>query len=177
MKTCGLRFNLFLCATLLLALAVTPGCSLKERKRKSQPSTLRVHLEVQPDGRSNNGPVPIYRAQPVMVNVDLTPMLTEANVAGARVIDVVGGFALRIQFDQRGSWILEQRTVESRGRRFAIFCQFGAELKESRWLAAPIIGRRITDGVLVFTPDATRAEADDLVLGLNNIARVAKTKL
>jgi len=72
--------------------------------------------------------------------------------------------------------LLEQRSVDSRGQRFAIFCQFGPDLKESRWLAAPIVARRITDGVLVFTPDATRAEAEEIVLGLNNIARVVKKK-
>jgi hypothetical protein len=174
MKTCGLRFNLFLCATLWLTLAT--GCNLEKQKRKHQASTLRVHLEVPSDGTARNGPVPIFREKPVMVNVDLTPLLSEANVVQAAVVDTVGGFALRIQFDQRGTWILEQRTVESRGRRFAIYCQFGAELRESRWLAAPIIARRITDGVLVFTPDASREEADAIVLGLNNLARVVAKK-
>jgi len=49
-------------------------------------------------------------------------------------------------------------------------------LKNERWLAAPVISRRIPDGVLVFTPDASRAEADDIVLGLNNIAREVEKK-
>ena len=34
----------------------------------------------------------------------------------------------------------------------------------------PRIATRITDGVLAFTPDATRAEAERIVRGLNNAA-------
>ena len=34
----------------------------------------------------------------------------------------------------------------------AIFSEFGERLKHSRWLAAPIIRRRISDGILTFTP-------------------------
>lgn len=167
-----LGFNLYLC----VGLAVCVGCQTAERKRKHQASTLRIHIEVHPDGTTTGQPVPIYREQPVMINVDRAPVLTEANVAGAQVVDTVGGFAISLQFDRHGTWILEQRTVDSRGQRFAIFAMFGPELKESRWLAAPIVARRITDGVLVFTPDATRAEAEEVVLGLNNVARVVKKK-
>jgi SecDF, P1 head subdomain len=108
--------------------------------------------------------------------VDKEPILTELNMAQAKVVDVVGGFAIRLEFDRQGSWILEQSSVDNLGRRFAIYCEFGPKLTEKRWLAAPIVSHRITDGVLVFTPDATREEADELVLGLNNIARGVKKK-
>ena len=62
------------------------------------------------------------------------------------------------------------------GKRFAIFCKFGEHLKNERWLAAPVISRRIADGVLIFTPDATREEADEIVLGLNNVGREVEKK-
>ena len=42
---------------------------------------------------------------------------------------------------------------------------------DSRWLAAPVISRRIGNGVLVFTADCERDEADQLVLGLNNVSK------
>jgi hypothetical protein len=170
------RFNLYLYVALALAVALAGGCQTAERKRTHQASTLSIHLEVHPDGTNLSEPVPIYRQQPVMVNVDKAPVLTEVNLADASVVDTVGGFAIRLQFNRQGTWILEERSVDSRGQRFAIYCRFGQELKERRWLAAPIISRRITDGVLLFTPDATRAEADELVLGLNNVARVVKKK-
>jgi murein DD-endopeptidase MepM/ murein hydrolase activator NlpD len=47
----------------------------------------------------------------------------------------------------------------------------GRKTRDGRWLAAPIITRRISNGVLVFTPDCSREEADQLVLGLNNVAK------
>jgi hypothetical protein len=37
-----------------------------------------------------------------------------------------------------------------------------------------MIARRLTDGVLVFTPNATREEADEIALGLNNVAKKVK---
>jgi hypothetical protein len=48
-------------------------------------------------------------------------------------------------------------------------------LKDCRWLAAPVISHRIGDGVLVFTPDATREEAEEIALGLNNVAKKTHT--
>jgi hypothetical protein len=166
------RFNLYLCVALVLAFGL--GCQTEERKRRHQPTTISIHIEVHPDGTNLSQPVPIYREHPFMINVDKQGVLSEANIAGASVVDVVGGFAIKLEFDRQGAEILEQRSVESRSQRFAVFCQWGPGLKESRWLAAPIIARRITDGVLVFTPDATREEAEQIVLGLNNIAREVK---
>ena len=45
------------------------------------------------------------------------------------------------------------------------------KLNEGRWLAAPYIHNRTGDGVLLFTPDATRQEADNIAFGLNNVAK------
>jgi hypothetical protein len=168
------RFNFYL--GLLLAGALLGGCLGPESRKKRQPSTISVHLEVAPDGTNLNEPVPIYRAEPVMINVERTPFLTELNLSEAKVVDVMGGFAIRIQFDRQGTWLLEQRSVAYHGKRFAIFCKFGAHLKNERWLAAPVISRRIADGVLIFTPDATREEADEIVLGLNNVGREVEKK-
>jgi len=168
------RFNFYL--ALLLTGLLPAGCLSPESLKKRQPGAIAIHLEVAPDGTNLNEPVPIYRAQPVMVNVERTPFLTEINVSEAKVVDAIGGFAIRVQFDRQGTWLLEQRSVAYHGRRFAIFCKFGEHLKNERWLAAPVISRRIPDGVLVFTPDASRAEADDIVLGLNNIAREVEKK-
>ena len=87
------------------------------------------------------------------------------------MIDVVGGFALRIRFDHPGTALLEEYTAANHGRKIAVFSQFGEKIKDYRWLAAPIIARRITDGVFTFTPDATREEAEEIALGLNNVAK------
>ncbi|HVM50384.1 MAG TPA: hypothetical protein VMU04_20320 [Candidatus Acidoferrum sp.] len=176
MKMRARRFNVYLAVALLLMLG-SDGCQTAAHHRKYQPSILSVHVETPPDTTNMNERVPIYREHPFMVNVQKEPILTELNVLEARVLEVVGGFAIKLQFDQQGTWLLEQYSVESQGRRFAIYCEFGEKLKEKRWIAAPIIARRISDGVLVFTPDATREEADQLVLGLNNIGREVKKDL
>ncbi len=162
-RECG--FNFYLLAMLLAAVAL-PGC--KSFGGKKEASTLRLHLEVTSDGTDKNSPVPIYRESPVQVNVEKESFLNEGSVSKASVVDVMGGFSIFIQFDRRGSWILEQYSVANKGRRVAIFSQFGGQ---ARWLAAPILAKRISDGALVFTPDATREEADRIVRGLNNVAK------
>ena len=174
MITGGKRFNTYL----LLALALVCGCQSPETKRKKQFSTLRVHLEVNRDATDRNELAPISRANPVMVNVQKSPFLTEANVTQAKVVEVVGGFALRLQFDHEGTLLLEQYSRGNPGAHFAIFSQFAGppdeKLNKGRWLAAPSINRHIANGVLVFTPDATREETDQIALGLNNLAKKLK---
>ena len=164
------RFNIYL--GLALALAVLCGCKTSEElTSKKILSTFRLHLETRPDGTKANEPVPIFREKPIMVNVQKEPFLTEGNIAQAKVIDVVGGYALCIRFDAPGTGLFEQCTTANRGRRIAVFCQFGQDLKDARWLAAPVIAHRISDGIFTFTPDASREECDEIALGLNNVAK------
>lgn len=163
------RFNIYLLCLALLAPAA--GCRSPESRREKQLATFRVHLEVNPDGNGLSEPVPIYRANPTAVNVDRGPVLTEGNVAEAGVsLDTLGGFALQVQLNPRGTLLLEQYTAMNPGKRLAIFAEFGEKLEEHRWLAAPIIARRISNGLLTFTPDATRDEAEQIARGLNNVA-------
>ena len=171
MKIRWQRFNLYL----LVAAVAAAVCGCKtpssEPKPKKLLSTLRLHLEVSRSSPKGTQDVPVYRAKPVMVNVQLIPFLSEAEVAEARVIDVGGDFALSIKFDRAGTALLEQYTTAYRGKRVAVYSQFGEAIKYNRWLAAPIIARRITDGVFTFTPDATREEVEEIALGLNNVAK------
>jgi len=173
------RFNGYLLPGLTLALALACGCRSPEGKQEAALSTLQVFLEVNGDASNRSKPVPIYRDNPVMVNVESQPFLTEADVSEARVIEAVGGFAIRIQLARRGVWLLEQYTVANRGKHLAILTQFpgpvAPEIHQNRWLAAPLISGRISDGILLFTPDATREEAYQIVLGLNNAAKKNKT--
>src|ERR1017187_5242560 len=119
MNTCWCRFNIYL--ALVLGLAAVCGCRTSgESNPKKQVSTLRFHLETTRDGTKANEPVPIYREKPVMVNVELTPFLTEANVAEAKVIDVIGGFALRIPIWNQGQRARPHLSREARdGQRGA----------------------------------------------------------
>jgi hypothetical protein len=162
------RFNTYLLtAALVSALA---GCETTGAQREKQIATLRLHVEASRDARGSSAPVPISRATQVMINVEKIPFIDEAHVAGARLVDTLGGFSLAIQFDQHGTWLLEQYSATSPGRHISIAAQFGGKLNQTRWLAAPLITRRISDGALVFTPDATHEEAAEIVRGLNNVA-------
>lgn len=138
---------------------------------------VRLHLESVRDASGRSQQVPIYRANPVMLEIDKTAFLTEESVREAAVIDVVGGFAIEIKFKRQGVLILDQISGANKGRRIAVFGALGikdGKPEQARWLAAPKITRPIADGVLVFTPDATREEADQFVLGLRNAAKKYK---
>lgn len=164
------RFNLYL--LLILLVGVAAGCKTEAQKKAKELATLRVHVEVIPESLDFSTSVPIYREKPVMVTVDKSPFLTEANVAGAKVVDEGGGYALEIRLDRQGSWLLEEYTTTNPGKHFAVFSAFRVnDKKVSRWLGAPIFGHRISKGVFTFTPDATREETEAIVLGLNNVAK------
>src|SRR5687768_4359396 len=159
MKSCSMRFNIYFLSALLVLLI---GCQSGSFSKKKV-STLRLHLEVNADGTARNSPVPIYRNNPLYVNVENQPFLHEGSIRQATLVEGLGGFELRVDFDRHGTWLLEQYSTAYKGKRAAIFSQFGP----ARWLAAPIMSERITNGVLIFTPDATREEAERLVEGLN----------
>ena len=168
------RFNIYLLVT--LAAAAVCGCrSTGDKQSKKLLSTLRLHLETSRYGSKSNERVPIYRQKPIWITVQQAPFLTEADVAEAKVIEAEGGFALRIQFTHAGTTLLELNTVQNPGRRIAIFSQFGEKIEDHRWLAAPLITHRISDGVLVFTPDTNREEAEEIAQGLNNVAKKVTT--
>lgn len=163
------RFNLYL--LLVLTTAFTFGCRTEKNDKKKELATLRVHLESGADTLSGSIKVPIYRASPVELQVDKDPFLNEAHVASARVVDVLGGFDLQIQLNRQGTWLLQEYSANNPGKHYAIFTQFGEKGKESRWLAAPIFTHLISDGLIQFTPDASREECEEIATGLNNIAK------
>lgn len=173
---CG-RFNIYL---LCLILAVVGGCQSPEKKlekkKEKQISTLALHLEVIPDTMDFSRTVQIFREKPVEITVDRMPFLTEVDVSEAKIIEERDGWVLQIQFARHGAWLLEQYTTTNPGKHIAIFCTFGLDKKESRWLAAPLIRKRISNGILSFTPDATREEAGEIIFGLNHVAKKVAEK-
>jgi hypothetical protein len=166
------RFNTYL--LLAAALGLSAGCNSDRYKRNRALSTFRVHLEAKTATAGHTQTIQLNRQHPVSLRVDQAPFLTEKLVKGASVADAVGGFVLRIEFDRQGTWLLEQCTTANRGSRLAVFSQFPMPpeqtLNAGRWLAAPRFSMPLTNGVLTFTPDATRAEADQIVLGLTHVA-------
>lgn len=165
------RFNLYL--VILVGLMGFSGC--KTAPEKKQMSAVRLHMEMNPDSSGRSKPTPIYRASPVIINLETAPFVTEGNIKSASVVDTIGGFAVRLEFERRGAWLLEQYTSMHSGKRVGIYGEFvyppGSKTNNVRWMAAPVISKRIDDGVLIFTPDATLEESHSWVLGLNNLAK------
>ena len=160
------RFNLYLAVAAALALL----CGCQTHRQKGPLGALRVYIQVNPDSLGTSQTISVLRSDPVLVTIARNPILTEANIVAAKVLDTPGGFAIEIQFDENGTWLLEQYSASNPGGHFAIFGEWGDQVVNGRWLAAPLITHRIANGALSFTPDASRAEADQLVLGLNRVA-------
>lgn len=166
MKVWAQRFNIYLMLAATLALL----CGCQTDKPEKPVATLRVHIETSPDMLGTSQTVSVLRANPVLVTIAQRPILTEANIIAAKIIDDPGGYAVEVRFDENGTWILEQYTAANPGRHLVIFGQWGDKLADGRWLAAPLITHRVGNGVLAFTPDMSRPEAEQLVLGLTHVA-------
>jgi hypothetical protein len=164
MKIRSTSFNTYLALIALLA-PLMGGC-LSMRSQKRAEASLRFHLEANLDGTDRSQPISIGRSAPFAMVIESRSFLSEFNIERAAVVDAPGGFALSIQFDREGGWILEQYSTVHKGRRVAIAAEFG----ELRWIAAPILRDRITNGLFVFTPDTTREEAEKIAKGVNIVA-------
>jgi preprotein translocase subunit SecD len=164
------RFNIYLCAA--LALALVCGCTeFHKSKKDREVATIQLHLEQDPDGISDVEAASIYRSAPIVISVQTEHFLDSRSLDEAALLDEPGGlFSIRLKFNWEGTAILDTITSSNPGRRIAIFADF----KEKRWLASPMIQKRISNGVLVFTPDATRDEAEHIVRGLNDVAKQMK---
>ncbi|MBC8001566.1 MAG: hypothetical protein H7X97_03165 [Opitutaceae bacterium] len=159
------RFNLY-----LFYLATVPlllwGCSSGKNKAE-EITTLRIHIETSDPDSERVLTAPVYRANPKVITVNRSFFLNENDVMRASVERTNSAFSIKLELTRHGAIVLETETTSNKGRRMAIFSQFG----DVRWLAAPVIRRRIDGGILVFTPDATEEEAERIVKGLNNLAK------
>ncbi len=182
MLICSKRINTYLALalTLLLTACASTGKDKKQKvvldKKGKEKSFMRIHIQEDPDGTDRSAEVSVYRANPVKINVHKEPFLDQGNLARASVVDDIGGFAIKLEFTRQGTWLLENQTSAYKGRQIVIGALFGDTPDKLRWLAAPYITEPIGNGILRFTPDATREEAERIVLGLNNVIADVKKK-
>jgi preprotein translocase subunit SecD len=145
----------------------------EERKHRKEVVTLRIHLEVPPDRSGRSGPVTVLRHAPMQVNIEKDGIVDESYLVEAKLIPTPGGPEIELQFDTQGRTALENYTAANRGRRLAVYTDFG---EEHRWIAAPVITRLLSNGTFRFTPDASQEEAERIVNGLNRVAKDNKKK-
>jgi hypothetical protein len=163
------RFNIILAMFLLLPL----GCKTSEERKKAKEATfMRFHIESNVDGTQHNMRVPVYRSNPIMVGVERDATLDEGFMDKVELVtvDEFGNYAIKVTFNEQGAKRLDYVTSTYKGRRFVV----QARWTETRWLAAPLVTKRITDGVFIFTPDASREECERIISGLKNV--IAKLK-
>lgn len=158
---------------LLAGVCVLWGCQSSPLASKRPEATLRLHLEVPPDRGQKSVVVPIMRVQPVMINVAEAPFLDERYLTNVARIDAMGGPAIELSFGTTGARLLEQYSLAHRGRQFGILGGWGINTTnaQTRWLAAPVFTRTITDGKIRFSPDASAEEVDYLMICLTNALR------
>ncbi len=168
------RFNSYLLLLLPLAiLGLAGGCkTAEERRRGDLHTSLWLHVE-SPSTLIETNHLAGANIAGIRFVFSRRPFLTEDYVQSAELIDTPqGGYAIEVGYDDHGRMALDAVSAEARGRHIVILAKFGPKKKpEQRWIAAPLVRRRITDGVFTFTPDATRQEAEDIVFGLKNVAR------
>ena len=170
------RFNLYLLVPLAFAVAVMAVTGCASSKKKHQPvGAVRIHIESTANAEGQGQTVSVIRADPVLLTISKDPVLTEANLLKASLVETPGGFCIDLKFDQTSAWTLEQFTAAYGSKHFVIFGQWGDKLKDGRWLAAPLITGRNATGLLAFTPDMTHEEAQKFVAGLNNVAKKIQT--
>jgi hypothetical protein len=163
------RFNIILAMLLLLPL----GCkSSEERKRAKEATFMRFHIESNVDGTQHNARVPVYRSSPMMVGVERNAALDEEFMDNVELVaaDEFGNQAIKVTFNDAGKRRLDYVTSSYKGLRLVV----QARWTETRWLAAPLMTKRISDGVFIFTPDASPEECERIVAGLKNV--IAKLK-
>jgi len=141
--------------------------SRKKKEKKPKPiKSIRVYLETRHDIPERSLPAVVGRSSSMKFTVEKLPILNEVHVEAAALIDQPGGYEVMVKFNSIGTRILESYTAAAGGRHLVIMTEID---KEGRWIAAPLIRRRIGDGRLVFTPDASREDMDRLVKGLNQL--------
>ncbi len=165
-------FNLFF--GLMAWVGLLAGCATGsdektpegDQKPEKQASTLRLHMETETTGMGT-GKIKIKRSPPsVTLNVEKNAFADEGYLEEARVLDGMAGPILYLKFNTQGALRLQMWTVSKPGRRIAVWTKW----TEGRWLGAPMINAPIEDGLLVFSPDATREELERIARGLNNVA-------
>lgn len=168
MKSWRWNINAIFCALAMMSLlcACQSTKSSEEEKKAKEQTLLKVHIEKVADNKSDQADVPVYRQRPTWVHIDTKELLNNNDIVGASVVDVQGGFGIRLAFNPHGARVLENITARNMGKRLVIF----AAWPEVRWLAAPMITHRMGNGELIFTPDATREEAERIVRGVNNLS-------
>ncbi|HTI71281.1 MAG TPA: hypothetical protein VMF06_15025 [Candidatus Limnocylindria bacterium] len=176
------RFNLFFC--FIAVLVGMAGCATTgddapkpsagkdattkdatKKKKDKDYALLRLYRES--GVPETGGKVRFPRGSTSVLYADPSPVLDETYVKQASLVNTIGEeYVIAVQYNDQGLRILELETGNCIGKH--IFIQ--GVWPKNRWLAAPLISQPIANGLLIFSPDCDREEAEVIVRGLNNVA-------
>lgn len=168
MRSATRCFNLVLVLLVVFASGGAMGADAPKKSKKKEKliDRLRVHVESRHDIPERALAAEVGKGNPMKFMVEKLPILNETHVQRASLLDEPGGFQVQIQFNTLGAKILESYTSAAAGRHLLIMTEID---DEGRWIAAPLIRRRLGDGTLSFVPAASREDMDRLVRGLNKM--------
>jgi hypothetical protein len=184
MKTWLRSFNIYLLAA---GAVLAGGCGSSHLSPRKEYATLSIFLEGR---RADSLPVRVGPDQTTMY-IAPTAVLTEEDLSKAKLVDNPDGtYDIQLTFDDHGKLVMDMQTTSNQGKHLIIFAKFPpkgwkepaegdapavekplpGQPRMSAWLAAPLIPRNgISSGSLQFAPDASHAEAEQIVRGLNNM--------
>jgi len=173
MKSWFVPFNIYLLAALCIFGA---GCHTKSSSTSSQKkkmSTLRLFLEGDSLENAGMGNVQVTHDKIPFI-IDRDPFLDEADVAGASLVNGIGGPEIQVVFSEHGTLMLDMTTTANKGKHIIVMTQF----PKTHWIAAPLITKRLPNGIFRFTPDSdlTQDDLKRIVDGLNIVAKKNKTR-
>jgi hypothetical protein len=184
MKTWRRSFNIFLLAA---GVVLGGGCHSSGLNPNKQYATVSIFME----GRRGES-LPVHIGQdPTPIYVAPEALLTEEDLQKATLLDNPDGtYGIQLTFNDHGKLVLDMQTTSNKGKHLVIFAKFppkgwkepkedaapavekpgAGKPRSSAWLAAPLIpGNGLSSGSLLFAPDVSHEEADQIVRGLNNM--------
>lgn len=111
----------------------------------------------------------VLRTPALSLQINSIPVLREADLDGAELTGEGEDFQMRLLFNTHGTIELDRVSNNNRDELLVVFIN-------DKPVAAPQLKRRIVDGILEFTPDLTREEAEKLVEGLRATIAYLKKK-
>lgn len=109
--------------------------------------------------------------------VDPVPQLTETDLATVDVVEEAAGRKIRLRFNSHGAFVLENLTGGHRDRYIAVVISAGF-LPPDLWPVAAIkVQRILRDGELVFLPNLSDEQIQQVVEALRLTIRTGKSRI
>src|SRR5436190_22799225 len=130
MKIGTFRFNTYFAVAMVALLGA--GCASSKpdhdeagkKKKKRQEAVLKLHLEINADGTDRVGTATVGRSAPFTMSIEKKAFLTQLQIVNAQLLETQGGYSISLQFDHKGTWMLDQYSTANKGRHIAVWAEY-----------------------------------------------------